>query len=241
MMQKVKLGLTLKIAVVAVFATLLFSTTAKANFIDVGFSKVTNNNVEDLSSQLSLRIWDATQANAEYSSLALSGNQVLFDFQNAVGTTSNIAEIYLDDGTVVSQAAIHNSLGGFTKFTGPGANPGNLPGGNTVSPPFVANALFSADTVSGPPANGINAASDILGVAFNTTGGLAGIQTALALGGATGGLRIGYHIRSIGVADGSDSYVSGPSVPEPTTMLLMGIGMVGLVGAGIRRSRKSNK
>ena len=215
---------------------------AQAAFLDVTFEKVSNNNAEDLAGQLGLTVYDATMANSTFG-LSLLGNDVLFAYTNNVGIASAISEIYLDNGPVVSLLSVHNSPSGSTSFIGGSANPGNLPGGNTLSPPFVATSSLSADA-SGNPSKGVDSASDILGIAYSTTSGLTGIEDAIA----DGSLRVGLHIRSIGIAGGSDSYVNGggptifpqtPAVPEPSTLVLWSLGAIGLVGLGYRRRKRA--
>ena len=120
----------------AFLCVLFISSYVSAATQTYGFYKLTNNNAEDISSQLSITLWDANAANAEFS-LGLAATDVLFTVQNNVGINSNIAEVYFDDG-LLGDSVAHNSLGGSTSFTGGGASPGNLPSGNNASPPFVA-------------------------------------------------------------------------------------------------------
>lgn len=208
----------MRISFLVVLALLLVPMMAQATMINVGFQRITNNNIENIGSQLGLVIYDPEQ-----SPVTIGGGQVLFAFTNNVGISSNVSEVYIDDGTIVGLFEVKNSIGGFTNFVGSAVTPGNLPGGNTVSPPFVADGLFSADVVSGPPANGINEAADILGIVYNVDSGISGIQDALA----DGSLRIGLHVRSIGTAGGSDSYINTPSaVSEPGTLMLLGPGLI---------------
>lgn len=196
--------------------------------VSYGFDKVTSNNVEDISSQLSITIWDSSEANSTFGT-SLLANQVLFTVQNAVGIDSNIAEVYIDDGLLGPSVTI-NSLGGFTDFSGGGAAPGNLPGGGTVG--FNATTIFSADVNPGPPTNGVNQSIDILGIVI----GLGSYADFNAITAAvdTGDLRFGYHVRSIGTAGGSDSYVS-TAVPVPAAVWLFGSALIGL--AGIKRKK----
>ena len=198
--------------------------------VSYGFEKITNNNTEDLSSQLSITIWDAAEANSTFS-LSLSASEVLFTVENDVGVASNIAEIYIDDG-LLGPSVVVNSLGGFTNFSGGGAAPSNLPGGAGIG--FNATTLFSADVNPGPPPNGVNESIDILGITLGL-GSFADFNAIIAAV-ESGDLRFGYHVRSIGTAGGSDSYASVPSaVPVPAGMWLFCSALLGL--AGIKRKR----
>jgi hypothetical protein len=80
-----------------------------------------------------------------------------------------------------------------------GANPVNLPGGNNLSPPFVATDTFSVDA-QGNPSLGINPGDTLL----LTIGLLPGLDYADTIAALNAGLlgqdtlRIGLHVRSIG-------------------------------------------
>lgn len=192
------------------------ATSAHADTIDVSFIRITSNASENVASQFTATIYDNIEANSTYST-SLTSDQILITFTNAVGTDSSISEIYIDDGTIVGQSAVLNSLGGFTQFTGGGASPVNLPGGNTLVPAFVATSIFSADA-QGNPSRGVDTSTDILGIAYTLFPGLdlADVQAALY----DGSLRIGVHVRSIGAGGQSDAFVN----PEPATFAIMSLG-----------------
>lgn len=207
---------------------LIASVSSYAATVTYGFEKVTNNNVEDISSQLSITIWDAAEANSTFN-LSLLASEILFTVHNDVGITSNVAEVYIDDGLLGPSVAV-NSLGGFTNFSGGGANPSNLPGGNSIG--FSATTLFSADVNPGPPNNGVNQSNDILGISLGL-GTFADIN-AIAAAVNSGDLRFGYHVRSIGVAGESDSYVN-TVIPLPAGIWLFGSALVGMIGLRLKQ------
>ena len=212
-----------KFLLVGVAISLCVASTSDAS-IQVGFSRITNNATVDVADQLGLEIMDNEEANAAYG-LALTDNQALFLFTNNVGIDSSISEIYIDDGVIVGQYAVHNSLGGYTDFTGGGANPGDLPGGNDIG--FEAIHSFSADA-QGNPELGVDSSADVLGIVYSvTTDDLDGIQSALH----TGVLRVGLHVVSInGSEDASDGFVNddpgapgetpGGPIPEPGSLIV---------------------
>lgn len=204
---------------------------------------MTNNNVEDLSGQLSAQIIDQADAFTMYG-LNITADQALFTFQNDVGIASSISEVFIDDGTIVGQSSVHNSLGGFTDFSGGGANPGDLPGGNALIPAFEATSAYSADA-QGHPSKGVDTSADILGIVYDLLPAVTFADVADALD--TGELRIGYHIRSIGAQGGSDSYVNdggpgpGPN-PGPTPISepgTFGLFTMSLILLGIYRRKKA--
>ena len=105
---------------------ILAGPTARASIM-VSFQRVTNNNAENLSGQLGLTILDQAEASATYG-FGIGATDVLFTYTNNVGIPSNISEVYIDDGTVVTLNTVVNSLGGFTNFAAaPPLSPGNLP------------------------------------------------------------------------------------------------------------------
>lgn len=203
------------------------STNASASVI-YGFEKITDNNVEDLSSQLSITLWDSTEANSQFG-LMLTGTQILFTVQNNVGIASSIAEVYIDNDSLMGPSIAENSLGGSTNFSGGGASPANLPGGVGIG--FDATDSYSADVNPGPPTNGVSASDDILGLIIGL-GSYADFDAVVAAVN-DGSLRFGYHVRSIGAAGGSDGYAS--LVPVPAAVWMLGTGLLGLIGFGRRK------
>lgn len=217
--------------------------------VELAFTRITNNNVEDVASQLSVTIYDSVDALMDRG-VTIAADQVLFTVENHVdgGIASNIAEFYIDDGTIVSGPTVLNSLGGgtgnFTDFVGGTATPEKLPGRNNVSPAFDASSSFSADVDNGPAQNGVNTGSDVLGLVYNFSGNFQDIIVALNLPTSdpnytTDSLRVGLHVRSIGVAEDSDSFVNNPPNGPPLVVIpvplpaaaWMGIMMLGGLGA----------
>ena len=78
------------------------------------------------------------------------GTQVQFKFFN--NSTSSLTDVYFDDGTLLGIASIDSGTGvSFSQI----ASPGNLPGANLASPPFVTTADFSADSNPAVSLNGV--------------------------------------------------------------------------------------
>jgi len=231
---------------IGILAFLLTANTAQAELMGISFYNITNNGNENIANQLGAEVRDRSEA-FDYFGEAIASDEVLFTFTNNVdsGINSNIGEIYFDDGTILSQTRIIDSLGGFTKYTGGTIKPGNLPSGNIISPAFVATAGFGADTTKNPK-NGVNATIDILGIVIKLQTGLdfGDVQTALT----DGPLRLGLHVRSIGAgaADFSDSFVSNPfgdgpaaiATPIPAAMWLFGPALLALTGVIRRKPQK---
>lgn len=226
---------------------LLSAASASAAPTSFNFTRITSNAAEDVGSQLQMDVYNNADA-SEFLNQTLT-NQVLFTFANSAQTAANIAEVYFDDsGFLASQTAILNSLGGFTSFspvswTKPNGTLKNvvLPGGNNADPDFQPTPYFGADVDPGNPSLGVNTGSDRFGilVSLNNGYGFDDISSALT----SGALRIGLHVRSIGVAGASDSFINNPiptetisGVPLPASAWMFLSGLVGFLGWQRRRT-----
>ena len=193
------------------------------------------NNPENLGDQLSVTI----------STVDGDPTKVDFTFRNDVGVSSSISEIYFDDGepaTSLLSAMIVMQSGAMFEYGS--ASPGDLPGGNSLADPFNVSEGFLADRGSGNPTNGIDASDDYVTIRAMLRDGFTYDDVIARM--LAGELRIGLHVISIGVQDGSDSYVTGgtpppPAPPPPGNLVplpsVAGLGMVGLVGVASRRRR----
>jgi len=198
----------------------IISTEARAEPYVYGFEAITANSTIDPGigeAQLSVEVTP-------------SGEDVLFTFRNAGPLASSITDIYFEDGTLLGIANIVNSTG--VSFL-QGANPPDLPGGETLQPPFNVTAGFSAD--SNPPAqpNGVNP-DEWVGIVFNLENGktFGDVIAAIVLGftdpdpGNDASLRIGIHVQ--GFADGdSESFIMTP-IPASVVLGILGLGVAGL-------------
>ena len=140
-------------------------------------------------------------------------DEILFMF--TIGPEGlHISDIYFADPTDIlrDMVEIQNSAG--VSFA-EDKNPKTFPGGNLIG--FITD--FSAGAV-GAKSNGLDI-GESLGIVFNLENGMTYNDTIVAM--QTGDLRIGAHGSDTGTTESS-------SAPEPSTILLLGTGLVGLVG-----------
>lgn len=202
------------------------------SFVGVGDPSANSADVAMGTASLSVEVIDLGIAGS-------GAHQVAFTFTNA--SSASLTDVYFDDGSLLGIASAEGSGTGvdFSQV----AAPGNLPGGNNLTPGFTTTAGFSAD--SNPPVslNGVSQ-GEWLTITFDLISGqdYQSVIDALALpnGGGPGDLRIGLHVQGF-PGGGSASFVNVPDgisvpVPEAKTyaMLLAGLGLVGFMAARYR-------
>lgn len=201
---------------------------AMAASVDISFSRITNNADQNIASQLVV------------TAKTVDGNSSVVDFvfKNLVGINSSVREIYFDNGatsSLFSAGSIAEQVG--TAFVYGASSPPNLPGGSSMAETFSVTPGFLADA-QGHPSKGINTSADMLRFRLTLLGGVDFNDVLAAL--ASGDLRIGMHVGSIGAKEDSDSFVNDPipamtPMPMPTPALL---GAAGLSALAMTRRRR---
>jgi len=168
--------------------------------------------------------YDSTELDT-YVVVSDGSGEVNFTFYNESLITSSIAGIYFDNGSLLGISSITEGPG--TAFTQPDP-PGELPNGNDLVPPFETTNEFCIEGDPPPSHNGVNPVDEgqpleWVTVTFDLINGgtLEGVIDELN----SGMLRIGIHITAL--PDGSSE--SAIAVPEPTSLLLFGLGLLTLI------------
>jgi hypothetical protein len=194
---------------------LAFAAHLQANFIP--FTRITANAPDNLAVQFSATI------------SSVDASHVQFSFFNTSAIASSITDIYFDDGGVNMPSILDNvsSIANHNTSYELGAQPANLPGGNSLTPAFTAD--FSGRSKNQPPTiitNGVNNLTDSVDFIFllKTSKTFSDVVDGLN----SGLLRIGLRVQGIPILDGttSDSFINSgsSSVPEPATIILLCLG-----------------
>lgn len=203
----------LNLARASVLLTVLGMTLTAGNAaaVSYGFGCISNNLASDCTIAEAQMLVDV---------LPVGGTQVEFVFTNSGPDASSITDVYFDDGSLLLINMIMNGAG--VDFSTP-SSPPNLPGGSSISPPFVTSVGFAADSVPPAEPNGVNPGEQLT-ILFDLIGGqiFSDVLTELQ----DGTLRIGIHVQGFS-STGSEGLVN---IPEPGTGLLMALGL-GFLGA----------
>ncbi len=188
------------------------------------FQRITSNTAENVEAQFSVELIDA------------GSGFVDLVFRNSAEINSSISEVYLDNGqpgVTFSGGSLFSQVG--ANFVFGSAAPPNLPAGAGLGTPFVVTFGFLADA-QGHPNNGLNQSWNELVLRFALRDGL-GFNDAIAAV-DDGSLRFGLHVRSIGAAEDSDSFVNVPrNIPIIPLPSAAGLGLLGLALTATRRRR----
>lgn len=183
---------------------------------------------------------------------ALASNQVRARFAVANGGVGQISNVYTQDGTYFDALSASNLTASSGVSFAVGATPSNLPGGNSVSPNFVATQNLSAsDTGNNSTAIGANEWLDITFTLINnnTYSSIIGAITGDQPNSNGDFLRFGIQVQNA-VGGNSAEYINGktgtvlppPSdqnpVPAPPTAILALLGLPGFAAAAWARRRK---
>lgn len=204
---------------------LALGATAPASAASYGFDCISGNRAADCAigeAQLQMDVEDA------------GGGNIAFTFTNVGSGPSSITDIYWDDDELFASILSITNTPGLVEFS-QGANPGNLPSSNSVSPKFQTTKGLLVDSDAPVQPRGVNPGETLV-VTLSLISGKSFADVLADL--ADGDLRVGLHVQGMGKDTcGSESFVNDPTViPEPGTAGLVGLGLLALATA--RRARR---
>jgi hypothetical protein len=216
----------------ALLALLLGPATAPATVMQLGFASITNNSAANVATGEAQLVVDIEEG--------ISADRMTFTFRNTGPAASAITGVYFDGnpdigGPLANIISIFNGTVGQVRLEEDSARP-NLPNGPNATPPFVADFSLLTD----PPTSTLNGVDpgELVAVTFRLKDGQTFADVLAAL--TNRSLRLGLHVQRF--ADGgSESFINtleGPTpnpIPEPGSVILLGLGGATLLAAGIRR------
>jgi len=214
------IGFLGRAGVLAVFAFLVLVQPSITLATPIGFNYIPN---EDSISTTDAQIGEAQL----FVDISGGTGTVTFTFGNEGPDEAVISSVYFDDDALLWNPTILDNPPAVDFKVG--GSPEMLPGWDVLNPDFMTDFGFGvADGVSGS-AKGVGAGESV-GFVFDLLGGATLADVIDDINDGT--LRIGLHIT--GFADeGSESFVN---VPEPATLILLGLGSLALIGRRRRRS-----